>query len=385
MRTSLQQATKVLSEYDAIVTEHLEHESTVATVQMYVISGAILLIVIVVLLYVTNGIIQPIIRLSNLMTRASKDLDISVKAEISGATEIASMSHAFNQMMSEFSDVMHQMDENSHQLSEVSEKLNSVIEVANGISGDLKKKSEKTTVSMKEMTGAVQDVAEQVNSALNLSEKTNEAADRGKVVMIESQQGVQSLMTDVIEASSVINNLSKESGHIGAVLNVIREIAEQTNLLALNAAIEAARAGDQGRGFAVVADEVRTLAQRSEESTEEIQGIVERLQSTADQAVAAIDKSQEKVKQNASHSDVVAKALDEIIEAVITVKSMNMDIAAAAEQQNRVSVEINENIVALGHVAEKASKNTDQAIDTGHALLASAEHLGELFKRVKLD
>jgi len=177
--------------------------------------------------------------------------------------------------------------------------------------------------------------------------------------VVEAMGAVDMLADMVRSAAEVIGKLEQESENIGNVLAVINGIAEQTNLLALNAAIEAARAGDQGRGFAVVADEVRTLATRTQQSTEEISGMIERLQSGSREAVGAMEKGQEQALHGVDLTERAAEALAVIAGAITTIKDMSIQIASAAEEQNAVVEEVNRNAVTINDVASEATRNLD--------------------------
>ena len=169
------------------------------------------------------------------------------------------------------------------------------------------------------------------------------------------------LASEIKQTGTVINKLEEDGVKIGAVLDVIRSIAEQTNLLALNAAIEAARAGEQGRGFAVVADEVRTLASRTQESTQEIQHMIESLQSGTAAAVIAMDSSRAQAQIGIEKISTAGDALMTITSGIEHINDMNTQIASASEEQNAVSEEINKNAVKISQIAETSANNSAQA------------------------
>ena len=224
-------------------------------------------------------------------------------------------------------------------------------------------------------------VAEVANHALEASKAADQAGSEtreGHLRVDESRDAVLRLSDELARATQVIHQLESHSGEISGVLEVIRTIAEQTNLLALNAAIEAARAGEQGRGFAVVADEVRGLAQRTQQSTNEIQRMISTLQGGARDAVQAMAHSSEHVDASVEQAQRAAAALDGISQRVTQITAMSQQIAAAVEEQSAVSEDINRNIVGIRNAGEATVSAGQQSQLSSGDVAALADDLRQL-------
>jgi len=244
---------------------------------------------------------------------------------------------------------------------------------------------ELVATAMNEMSATVHEVANNAASTAEATRNADKEANNGRSVVNQTIQSINTLSSEMQEASSVIKQLEADSESIGSVLDVIRGIAEQTNLLALNAAIEAARAGEQGRGFAVVADEVRTLASRTQDSTQEIQTMIEKLQQGSRNAVKVMDEGMEQTEKTVSHAAEAGATLQSITEAVNHITSMNEQIATAAEEQSSVAEEINRNVVNVRDIAENTVNNANQTAQSSAALKNVAAQLQSLVAEFKVN
>jgi len=245
-------------------------------------------------------------------------------------------------------------------------------------------KLEQTSTAMNEMTVTVSEVAQNAQQASVSANEAKQHSKNGMALVSEMNAEISSLVTGIEEVQTVINGLAEQTESIGTILDVIQGVAEQTNLLALNAAIEAARAGEQGRGFAVVADEVRNLANRTQESTDEIQQVISRLQAEAGRSVSLMESNAESAETTATKSQEANQALEEIDKSVEEIQDMNNQIATAAEEQTVVAEEINTGIVSLNDMAKETFDSAENNSQSANSLKKSAISLTKTVERFKL-
>ncbi len=237
--------------------------------------------------------------------------------------------------------------------------------------------------AMTQMSSTLQEVASNTQQAAHESRAASSSAEHSRAKVNEAVSAMKSLVTEIQQSASIIDQLKSNSDQVGGILEVIESIAEQTNLLALNAAIEAARAGDSGRGFAVVADEVRNLAGRTKESTTEIQSKIDGLQKGAEQAVQAMQGSAEGSDQTMSLVQNMDQALLDIITKVQTIDQYAMQIASATEEQTQVAHDINQNMNSINDVAEQTQERVQQSAEASRQMSQLAEQLQSLLQGFK--
>jgi methyl-accepting chemotaxis protein len=234
------------------------------------------------------------------------------------------------------------------------------------------------------MAAAVQQVAGSASQAAEAAREADSESVNGQAVVEQTIDSINRLADDVNRSAEVIASLDSDADQIGTVINVIRDIAEQTNLLALNAAIEAARAGEQGRGFSVVADEVRTLATRTQQSTDEIQRMIESLQNGARRAVTEMQNSQAQSQDTIVQADTARSSLQQITHSVSTITEMNTQIASAAEEQTAVADEISQSVQQIADIADKATHNAEELAGTATRMSELERQLNQLVTRFKI-
>ena len=295
--------------------------------------------------------------------------DLTARVEIESSDEIGQLAQAFNRFLQKLHDIVSSIAGSSSQLAAASEELSLITADSAQNLHQQHSATDQVATAVNEMSATVQEVAQNASDAATAATTADDNVQQGRQVVQQTVSAIMDLARDVDNAANVIRELNENSDSIGKVLDVIKGIAEQTNLLALNAAIEAARAGEQGRGFAVVADEVRTLASRTQESTQEIQEMIEKLQVGAENAVRVMDDGCNKAGQTVKLAEDAGESLNAITDAVTRISQMNIQIATAAEEQNAVTEEINRNVVNISQISDNTSSAAGQ-IESSSSTLA---------------
>ncbi len=352
-------------------------------IMLFSMLGAVLISVILFIVLVQRSIVTPARYLvDNLGRMAQGDFTHSITANSND--EIGQITRSAAILRDDVGGLVAQINQSVFKVSTSAEEMAHATEMANQAMLQQRQETDQVATAMNEMTATVHEVASNAQLASSSAHQANDEANTGQGVVNEAIRAIGSLVQKVEQAADVIHELEANSQEIGTVLDVIRGIAEQTNLLALNAAIEAARAGEQGRGFAVVADEVRVLAQRTQVSTEEIQTMIEKLQSGASEAVGAMEQSRSQADVTRDTAARAGEVLNAITTSVNSINDMNTLIASAAEEQNSVAEEINRNIVNISHGAETTAETVHQTAASSEELRNVAEELKHVISRLKV-
>ena len=314
-------------------------------------------------------------RLVDAVSSIEKSNDLTVQIPDARNTAVIT---AFNEMIRKFATLTSDVGSAAQKIRAVSHQLDDIARSAEAEISSQHLQTEQAATAITQMSQTITHVADRTQKAARLAASANEKALDGHERFNRAVRSTADLQQIMVEASGSIRLLESTAVSIGSVVDVIRGVSEQTNLLALNAAIEAARAGEHGRGFAVVADEVRTLAQRTQDSTAEIQEIIHRIQQDIESSVAKIDYGQQKTTETSSEILRAGLALNEILESVSQISEMSAQIAQAIEQQSGVAEGITSNIVTItthsNNVVDKSRRN----ISSSSTLKSVSESLAQL-------
>ncbi len=347
--------------------------------------ATLVLVIAVLMLLFRKLVIKPLRDGSSLMRElASGEGDLTVQLPVPNQDEISALLAGINQFTGKLRAMVQDMVESSQTLSGSAGELTVMMQESESRIEHQQHETSAVAAAITEMASTVHEVARNTANAAEAAQKANDSARSGHSTTEQAVKDINTLVTRIEDTATVINRLNEDADQVGSVLEVIRGIAEQTNLLALNAAIEAARAGEQGRGFAVVADEVRTLAGRTQQSTEEIREIIEKLQNGSVSAVEAMNTAQQSGQQGAQQVHSVAVALNEIRTLVQQINDMNTQIASATEEQSAVAEEISNNIARLNQIGQESAASSAESAQSSVNLAGVAQHLHEVASMFKV-
>ncbi len=352
--------------------DDIQTEFRSVAISASIMSFVIILFIAVLIINIMRSIVKPIENVVEAMQNiASGDGDLTQELSVHGKDEVTQLSLHYNTFALKLRTTISHLLNSAATLKQSAEALGNQASQALHISEDQSQQTEQIATAINEVTYAVQDVAKHAEQAATEVSQATEQANSGQINIDNSLKQTDKLSATIEQAVNVMQKLAEESSQVGRVLDVIRSIAEQTNLLALNAAIEAARAGEQGRGFAVVADEVRLLAQRTQQSTDEVQKMLESLQQNSQAAVQVINESSTTAQATVEQAQQAQESLTIISNALHMINGLNASIASATLQQSHVAEEINQNVTQVAGLSQSSN-------EAAHQLSASSEQLNQL-------
>lgn len=384
MRVSVKQSDEVVSRITSAtkqqVSDTAERAQMVAIVT-FLIAG---LIVMLLVYFTSRSIIQPIERVYHTINSIRRNNDLTLLIEETGQDEITTMTVDFNSLIGDFKKLIYEVNTALSTLNIATGNLSETTAATSTGMQEQLHEADMVATAATEMQATIQDISHNTEAAAKKAESTNLNAQQGRSEVESTVNHINQLSNSLGDASAVVSQLEKDGETIGSVLDVIRGIAEQTNLLALNAAIEAARAGEQGRGFAVVADEVRSLAQRTQESTKEIESIISTLQGRTQEVVSIMQRCRTQGGESAAQATRAGELLGSITEDVQTIMEMSTHIAAAIDEQSQVASEVNKNVVRIRDIAEDASTHATTNAQTSEEVSEQARVLHQAIDKFKV-
>ncbi|WP_322804389.1 methyl-accepting chemotaxis protein [Vibrio alfacsensis] len=345
---------------------------------------AVVFVISLVVAWILSGmIVSPIQKLQSTMRQLAAG-DLSVRATVDGENEIAQLSKDVNQTAVQLHETVEQLTRISEEVASASTELAAVMTQAEANAQQELAEIEQVASAVNELACTADNVSDNALAADSTAREADGLAQSGLTIFQESAQASEQMSSALNDAAQVVLRLKEQSEQISNVIEVIRGVSEQTNLLALNAAIEAARAGESGRGFAVVADEVRMLAARTQDSTQEIQTIIEELQAQSGLANDSMQISLEMLSRNNELTQQANDALVGITESVVNINNSNTQVATAAEQQSQVTQDINRNVVNMSELVNQNVAGISQSASASAELSLLAEKQKEQLSFFKL-
>lgn len=338
-------------------------------------------------IYLFSGFYQSFMTAITKLKTASSELasgNLATRLQLKNEDEFAEVAVSFNSMAGQFGDVIQELETSIEQLASAAEQMSATSEQSSQCALNQQAEIEQVASGMSEMLATSQEVARSAQNTAKATQDAHSNAASGSAVINKTVQAINALSEEFGTATNAVQNLADDSEKIGSVLDVIRGIAEQTNLLALNAAIEAARAGEQGRGFAVVADEVRTLASRTQESTQEIQEMIEHLQSGATTAVNVMQAGQTRTASTVEETQRESTFLTGIIDSITEIDEMCRHIASASEQQSSVAESMSQNVEHINQETQQTSQGSQQISESSANLAQLVSSIHALVGRFKV-
>jgi len=374
---------KICDELSDLQITRRDQESAQARTLQLTCTVLALLLGIFAAVLITRQITRPLRETLTVVERIASG-DLSQDMQVSRRDEIGVLQQGIQRMGVTLRDLIGGIRDGVTQIASAAEELSAVTEQTSSGVNSQKTETDQVATAMHEMSATVHEVARNAEQACQAAAEADTQARGGDEVVNEAITQIERLATAVSRSSDAMSELEQESAKISKVMDVIKAVAEQTNLLALNAAIEAARAGEAGRGFAVVADEVRGLAQRTQQSTEEIESLVAGLQNGTRQVSSIMQGSRELTDSSVALARKAGSSLENITQTVSNIQAMNQQIAAAADQQTSVAEEISRSILHVRDVAVQTASASEETAASSIELARLGNQLQQMVSHFKV-
>ncbi|KTB70670.1 chemotaxis protein [Pseudomonas viridiflava ICMP 13104] len=383
MTTQGQDIVKISEAMYQLQLDRRDQESAQARTTQIICTLLAMILGVIAAVIITRQITRPLKETMAVVDRIASG-DLTQTVAVTRRDELGVLQQGIQRMGSTLRELIGGIRDSVVQIASAAEELSAVTEQTSAGVNSQKVETDQVATAMHEMSATVAEVARNAEQASHAASNADKEARDGDKVVGEAIAQIERLATEVGRSADAMNQLEQESDKIGKVMDVIKAGAEQTNLLALNAAIEAARAGEAGRGFAVVADEVRGLAQRTQQSTVEIETLVAALQSGTRQVSSIMLNSRELTVSSVELSRKAGTSLGSITQTVSSIQAMNQQIAAAAEEQSAVAEEISRSIVNVRDVSEQTASASEETAASSVELARLGGHLQTLVSRFRI-
>ena len=329
---------------------------------------------------------KPLIRLKALVADLSQgNGDLTRRLSVDKQDEIGEISASINQFIEKLQAMFIQVADSSKGIDTAVRTMSEQASRNAATLNQHTQETEQVITAVEEMSASAVSIAQSAENAAELTEQANRYSEQSKRTVSDAVASVGQMVEQVTSMSSTIGAMDEDTRQISSVLQVIGEIAEQTNLLALNAAIEAARAGEQGRGFAVVADEVRALAGRTQQSTSQINEMLQKLKDTTNNVVNEMEVTRQSCEMTAEHTEQVMLSLNEVTESVTDINEVNIHVSTSAQQQRQVTDEVSRNMVAIQDIINTLNGNASEASAVNEELNHTSSSLNKVVGQFKVN
>ncbi|WP_192022592.1 methyl-accepting chemotaxis protein [Shewanella sp. WPAGA9] len=341
--------------------------------------------ILIILFVITKSISKPMQQTISAFENIAKgEGDLTLRLAEDGQDELKQIAHNFNIFTDKIQNLVSSVAGNVTQSQALAQQLASISSDANQVSSNVQMETENVATAINEMSMTAAEVASNAQAAAQSANIADTEADNTAMIVDKAMSKIGDLSSELQQTESVAKGLKVSSSQIGQILDVIVGIAEQTNLLALNAAIEAARAGEAGRGFAVVADEVRTLASRTQDSTREINGIIDAIREAIEDVNHSVERALTQSDETVGETQKVEQALHSIKSAIGDISQMNIQIAGATEEQSAVISELNMNITRINDMSVENKNHNEKLLDSSDNIAKGSNELENIVGQFKV-